>query len=206
MNEKVIILHGLGRSMNSMRKLSRAVDAAGFDIQLIDYPSTKSTIESLVSLIYETLPSEPTILHFVGHSLGGILAKKVAKLLPEERRGRIVQIGSPNFGSEIAERAAVFGALIGPALAQLAPNGGEDDTMLDIGAIAGTAAIQAYGLITGIEGENDGKVSVLSAWGIAPENKRVAFSVSHSTMMNDQQVIESTINFLKTGTFNVKIT
>ncbi len=168
---------------------------------MVDYPSTRTTIESLVYLTYEKLPRAPERLHFVGHSLGGILAKKIAKRLPPERRGRIVQLGSPNFGSEIAARAEIFGALLGPALAQLAPHNGEDDSMLEIGAIAGTAAIPAYKLITGIEGENDGKVSVLSAWGNAPENRRIAFPVSHSTMMNDPRVIEVTINFLKTGHF-----
>lgn len=201
MSEKVIILHGLGRTMNSMRRLARAVEDAGFDILVVDYPSTKTTIESLVYLIYEQLPPAPTKLHFVGHSLGGILAKRILKRLPVERRGRLVQIGSPNFGSEIAERAAVFGAIIGPALAQLTPNSGEDDAGLEIGAIAGTAAVPAYKLITGIEGENDGKVSVESAWGNAPANRRIAFPVSHSTMMNDPRIIEVTINFLKTGHF-----
>ena len=204
MDEKVIILHGLGRTLYSMRRLARAVENAGLDILLVDYPSTKTTIESLVYLVYEKLPPAPVRLHFVGHSLGGILAKRIAKRLPEERRGRIVQLGSPNFGSTIAERAAVFGSLIGPALAQLTPNAGEDDSGLEIGAIAGTAAIPAYKLITGIEGENDGKVSVRSAWGNAPENHRIAFPVSHSTMMNDPRVIEVTINFLKTGNFYPK--
>ena len=204
MSETVIILHGLGRKINSMRKLGRAVEAAGFDILMLDYPSTKTTIESLVDLIFEQLPPAPKKLHFVGHSLGGILAKRLAKRLPQERRGRIVQLGSPNFGSEIAERAAIFGAIIGPALAELTPNSGEDDSMLDIGAIAGTAAIPAYGLLTGIEGQNDGKVAVSSAWGTAPEDKRIAFPVSHSTMMNAPQVIDATVNFLKTGVLKSK--
>ncbi len=201
MSEKVIILHGLGRSMHSMRRIARAVEEAGLDILMIDYPSTRTTIESLVYMIYEKLPPAPVRLHFVGHSLGGILAKKIAKRLPPERRGRIVQIGSPNFGSEIAARAEIFGALLGPALSQLTPHGGEDDSMLDMAAIAGTAAIPAYKLITGIEGENDGKVSVRSAWGNTPDNRHIAFPVSHSTMMNDPRVIEVTINYLKYGQF-----
>lgn len=199
--EKVIILHGLGRTKRSMRKMARALDAAGFETLSIGYPSTEKTIESLVYLIYEQLPAEPVKLHFVGHSLGGVLAKRVAKRLTPERRGRIVQLGSPNFGSVIAERTAVFGRIMGPALAQLAPNSGEDDVGLEIGAIAGTAAIPAYGLLTGIEGENDGKVSVESAWGNAPENNRIAFPVTHSLMMLNDEVIAVTINFLKTGRF-----
>ncbi len=199
--EKVILLHGLGRTERSMRKMARALETAGFEAIILDYPSTEKTIEALVDQIYEQLPAGPNKLHFVGHSLGGVLAKRVVKRLPPERRGRIVQLGSPNFGSVIAERTAVFGPIMGPALAQLTPNSGEDDSGLEIGAIAGTAAIPAYGLITGIAGENDGKVSVASAWGNAPEDNRIAFQVTHSMMMLNDEVIAASVNFLKTGQF-----
>ncbi|MEE9452873.1 MAG: thioesterase domain-containing protein [Paracoccaceae bacterium] len=200
--EHVIILHGLGRSTASMERLADRVGTAGFQTHLVDYPSSKGTIENLVEQVFPSLPSVPQKLHFVGHSLGGILAKKLALKLPDTRRGRIVQIGTPNFGSKIAERAAIFGALMGPALSELTPNSGIDDSGLDIGAIAGTAAISAYGLITGIKGDNDGKVSVISAWGNAPADKRIAFPVAHSIMMQDARVIAATTRFLKTGGFS----
>ena len=196
----VIILHGLSRSMASMRRLAKYVGEGGFNPVLIDYPSGETTIERLADGIFSELPPADK-LHFVGHSLGGVLSVRVAKMLPEARRGRIVQLGAPNFGSEIAQRASIFGKLIGPALAELVPHSGEDTVGLDIGAIAGTAAIPAYGLITGIEGENDGKVSVASAWGNAPEGKRISFRVAHSIMMQDRRVIDATVTFLKTGSF-----
>lgn len=198
--ETVIILHGLSRTVASMRRLSKHVEEGGFNPVLVDYPSGKTTIELLAAVIFAQLPDEGK-LHFVGHSLGGVLSVRVAKMLPAPRRGRIVQLGAPNFGSEMAERASIFGKLIGPALAELVPHSGEDTIGLDIGAIAGTAAIPAYGFITGIEGENDGKVSVASAWGNAPEDKRVSFPVAHSIMMQDRRVIDATVRFLKTGQF-----
>ncbi len=198
--ETVILLHGLSRSMASMRRLEKRVEEGGFKPVLIDYPSGKTTVERLAEGIFSALPIKGK-LHFVGHSLGGILSVRVTKMLPVERRGRIVQLGAPNFGSEIAARASVFGKLIGPALGELVPHSGEDTIGLDIGAIAGTAAISAYGFITGIEGENDGKVCVISAWGNAPAGKRIALPVAHSIMMQDRRVIAATVKFLKTGTF-----
>jgi len=198
--ETVILLHGLSRSMASMRRLAKYVGEGGFNPVLVDYPSGKTTIELLAEGIFAELPKEGK-LHFVGHSLGGVLSVRVTKMLPKSRRGRIVQLGAPNFGSEIAQRVSIFGKLIGPALAELVPHSGEDTVGLDIGAIAGTAAIPAYGLITGIEGVNDGKVCVISAWGNAAERKRITLPVAHSIMMQDRRVIDAAVMFLRTGTF-----
>ncbi|MCF6273233.1 MAG: alpha/beta hydrolase [Rhodobacteraceae bacterium] len=197
----VIILHGLGRRSASMRKLARALEGAGYHTEVLDYPSTELSIKELVSLLEPLLPKDKK-LHFVGHSLGGILSKKLAERLEKPQRGRVVQMGAPNFGSEIAARAAVFTPLMGPALAELAPHEGDAKNELDLGAIGGTAALPAYGVITGIEGENDGKVSLKSAWGHAPEDKRLALPVTHILMMQDRRVIAATIKFLQTGSFS----
>ncbi len=199
--KKVLLLHGLGRSKTSMRVLAWRLERVGFEPILLDYPSKSAPIEKLVDHVELSVPDGDDELYFVGHSLGGILAKRLAKRLPAERRGRIVQLGAPNFGSEIAERANTFGEPLGPALVELEPNSGEDDEGLCIGAIAGTAALPAYGIITGIHGDNDGKVSVDSAWGHAPIKRRIAFPVSHSLMTVDKRVIKATIDFLKNGVF-----
>lgn len=202
--EPVVVLHGLGRTAASMRKLARRLEELDFDAVVIDYPSRKATIGALVQAIWPHVPQGERV-HFVGHSLGGILAKDLMRRVPPKWQGRIVQLGAPNLGSEIAERAALFGQIIapimGPALGELLPHVAADDSDLDIGAIAGTAALEAYGVITGIPGENDGKVSVLSAWGSAPEGKRLKLPVTHSMMMLDEGVIEATIRFLKEGRF-----
>ena len=198
--ETVVILHGLGRRGASMRKLAAAIEAAGYDDIVLDYPSTSQAIEELVAGLREKLPAQGR-LHFVGHSLGGILSKRLAKRIEPERRGRVVQIGAPNFGSELAARATVLSPIMGPALGELLPHEGEDDSGLDIGAIGGTAAPSAYGLLTGIEGENDGKVSLVSAFGHAPKDKCLALPVAHSLMMQDKRVIKSVIAFLQTGQF-----
>ncbi len=198
--ETVIILHGLGRSGASMRKLAAAIEAAGFRSVVLDYPSTSHAIDTLTEVLCAKLPQTGR-LHFVGHSLGGILSKRLAKRMPPERRGRVVQIGAPNFGSELAARAGVFAKVMGPALAELHPHEGEDDSEVEIGAIGGTAALAAYSLITGIDGENDGKVSLRSAFGHAPEGKKLALPVAHSLMMQDKRVIKAVVEFLQNGRF-----
>ncbi len=200
MEDTVIILHGLGRRGASMRKLAAAIEAAGFQGLVLDYPSTSHAVGALVEALFEQLPPEGH-LHFVGHSLGGILSKKLARRVPPARRGRVVQIGAPNFGSALAARAGMLSKVMGPALSELHPHEGEDDSGLDIGAIGGTAAPAAYSLLTGIEGENDGKVSLRSAFGHAPAEKCLALPVAHSLMMQDKRVIAAVVAFLQTGRF-----
>ncbi len=200
---KVLLLHGLGRSSVSMRFMYLRLKTARFDAELMDYPSRAASISELTDILWEQLPDEE-VLNFVGHSLGGILAKNLMRRLPNDRRGRIVQLGAPNFGSEFADRAEILGPLMGPALAELTPKDAAHDEDLEIGAIAGTAALPALTLLTGIEGENDGKVSVESAWGHAPESNRVKLNSAHSTMMLSGEVIAATIEFLLTGGFDEK--
>jgi pimeloyl-ACP methyl ester carboxylesterase len=183
-----------------MGKLAAAIKGAGYQTLVLDYPSTSYEMDVLVAHLCARLPAEGR-LHFVGHSLGGILSKRLAKRMAEDRRGRVVQLGAPNFGSELAARAFLFKPIMGPALGELHPHEGEDDRGLDMGAIGGTAALAAYSLITGIDGENDGKVSLKSAFGDAPEGKRLALPVSHSLMMQDKRVIEAVVMFLQTGRF-----
>ncbi|MFQ5622143.1 MAG: esterase/lipase family protein [Paracoccaceae bacterium] len=198
--ETVILLHGLGRSSTSMRYMALRLQWAGFDTVTLDYPSREAGIAELVDGLFRRLPKAGR-LHMVGHSLGGVLAKHLMLRLPPQRRGRIVQLGAPNFGSEIAETVDFLAPVMGPALEDLRPNGGIDDSGLDIGAIAGTAAPEALGRLTGIEGENDGKVSVKSAWGNAPEGKRIKLPVAHSVMMLNRDVIAATVKFLREGRF-----
>ena len=91
--EPVVILHGLGRTSSSMRKLGRRVEEAGFDAVMINYPSRKATISGLVQAIWPHVPLDERV-HFVGHSLGGILAKDLMRRVPDKFRGRIVQLGA----------------------------------------------------------------------------------------------------------------
>ena len=198
--DRIILLHGLGRSKASMRQLSRRLEAEGFDTLALGYPSRQKTIGALVEGLTPQLPPEG-VLGFVGHSLGGVLAKHLMRGLAEARRGRIGQLGAPNAGSALAERVRVLEPILGPSMAELEPGAMPDDSDLEIGAIAGTAAWRAYSASTGIAGENDGKVSVASAWGSASAGRRIKLPVAHSTMMHNEQVMAAVVVFLKTGSF-----
>lgn len=183
-----------------MRALDKRLQDEGYQTLRIGYPSTHAPIATLVEGLKPQLPKQGSV-HFVGHSLGGILAKHLMAQLPEARQGRIVQLSSPNCGSALAKRMQPFAFILGPSLTELTPQDCKDDK-LNIGAIAGTAAPAFFGFLTGISDENDGKVSVISAWGNAAEGQRIKLPVSHSTMMFNAEVIDATVQFLQHGAFS----
>ncbi|MEM8787224.1 MAG: hypothetical protein AAGE76_03095 [Pseudomonadota bacterium] len=196
----VVLLHGLGRGPAAMRPLERRLRAAGFGTSNLGYPSRSGDTDALIARLAPQMPVAGQV-DFVGHSLGGVLAKHLARRLPAKRRGRIVQIGAPNAGSELAARMAPLAPVLGPVLEELEPKPAPDDSDLEIGAIAGTAAWPIYGVLTGIEGANDGKVSLESAWGDLPPDRRIRFPVAHSLMMFDDRVLRATVRFLVAGRF-----
>src|SRR5262245_2884638 len=121
-----VLLHGIGRSPWWMRKLERALQGTGFATLNLRYPSRKKPLELLAADIHGAVTQfAETIdgpVHFVGHSMGGLLARVyVAKFRPP-KLGRVVMLGTPNGGSEVADllhHLALYRTWYGPAGQQL---------------------------------------------------------------------------------------
>src|SRR5262245_54397713 len=119
----VVLLHGLGRGPGSMRKLENRLGEAGYFTWNEGYPSRSAPIEALAeryvgAAITDCRAHGATRIHFVTHSLGGILVRQYlhAHTVPEV--GRIVMLSPPNGGSEIAEHLrgyALYRWFMGPA-------------------------------------------------------------------------------------------
>jgi triacylglycerol esterase/lipase EstA (alpha/beta hydrolase family) len=78
--ECVILLHGLGRNHYVMDKMASRLEALGYTVWNEGYPSTEKPIQALVAdhLRPAILWAESTgakKIHFVTHSLGGILVR-----------------------------------------------------------------------------------------------------------------------------------
>jgi len=209
----VVLLHGLMRSSTSMNTMQRELEAEGFLTANIDYPSRDHTVEELAGpTIEEGLATcrayESTErIHFVGHSLGGILVRQYLSENDIPELGRVVMLGPPNQGSSAVdemEDVPGFDWLNGPAGRQLGK--GEDSVPLalgpadfELGVIAGNRTIDP---ITSqvLENPDDGRVSVEDTKldGMADF---VVVEHSHAFMMRMQRPIELTIEFLQTGSF-----
>ena len=208
--ERVVLLHGMGRTPRSMDRMARGLREAGFEVQNLGYASTTRGIEDLAR---ETLDpvfaaAGPTgRVHFVTHSLGGILVRVYAAARHPPALGRVVMLAPPNEGSELADALAsnpLYRAATGPAGQQLGTGSNSVPLKLgpvdfELGVIAGNRTLNPVfsHIVPGID---DGKVSVDRARVEGMKDFLVVPS-SHTWIMNDDTVIARTAQFLREGRF-----
>jgi len=210
----VILLHGLGRSNSSMDNMAAALSRENYLVINQDYPSREQTIETLAldnipKALSQCRQGNSRHIHFVTHSMGGILLRYYLSVRKITGLGHSVMLSPPNHGSEIVDLLrdnVLFQWLNGPAGQQLGT--ARDSLPLRLGG-----ADYSVGVITGnrpafydgyfaavIPGSDDGKVSVESAklQGMADF---LIVPIDHTFIMNDAEVIRQTIHFLKFGRF-----
>lgn len=209
--EQVVVLHGLGRSESAMLILENALAGAGFEVHNIGYPSNDETPDALVTRISAAIEAccadNGRTLHLVGHSLGGLLIRAyLAKSLPANL-GRVVLLGTPNKGSELADvedgLAGTMLELAGPT-AQMLGTGPESfpaslpPPSYPVGVVAGTR--DAVVTNEWLPLPNDSMVSLASAKLDGMTDFR-EFNVTHWGLRNDPEVARATIHFLNEGRF-----
>ena len=209
--DSVILLHGLARSDRSMRKLELELSKKGYSVHNVSYASTRKTIERLaeeaIGPALKLCPAEHK-LHFVTHSLGGILVRQYLSHHEIENLGRVVMLGPPNKGSEVVDKLRDFPGfhfINGDAGLELGTGESSVPNRLgaanfDLGIIAGTRSINLI-LSRMIAGVDDGKVSVESTK-LEGMHDHLEMEVTHPFMMRNSKVIEQVIHYLETGRFS----
>lgn len=211
--EGVVLLHGLARTAYSMKKLEARLTQEGYTVVNIGYPSRKHAIESLATIavgkgIHRCREFGCTSIHFVTHSLGGILVRLYLKKHPLDALGRVVMLGPPNRGSEIVDKLRnnpAFRLLNGPAGSQLGTKITDVPESLgpvdfELGVIAGTRHANPL-LSVYLPKPHDGKVSVASTR-VEGMTDFIVLPTTHSFMMNNEAVIGQTVRFLRHGRFD----
>ena len=211
--ECVILLHGLARTSASMNSMAEALDEAGFSSVNIDYPSREHPIEVLApmaigkGLVLCDAAGASDRVHFVTHSLGGILVRQYLSDNEIPNLGRVVMLGPPNQGSDAVDKLGdVPGVhwVSGPAGRQLG-KGAESVPLrlgpadFELGIIAGNRSIDPITSAV-LDNPDDGKVSVEDTK-LEGMDDFVVVGNSHAFMMRMRKPVELTIRFLKTGSF-----
>ncbi len=212
--ECVVLLHGLARTSSSMARMTEELEEAGYATANVDYPSREHEIAELADIaVNEGLEACRSMegierIHFVTHSLGGILVRQYLSGAEIEELGRVVMLGPPNQGSAaVDELGGVpgFDWLNGPAGRQLGK--GEESVPLslgpaefELGVIAGNRTIDPITSAV-LENPDDGRVSVEDTK-LDGMDDFVVVDHSHAFMMRMREPIELTKHFLENGRFD----
>jgi len=208
----VVLLHGLGRGPWSMKRIEWALRREGYQVLNVGYASRQQDIATLAEKtlgpVFDRFPPGRS-LHFVTHSMGGILLRQFLHDHPDvPRPKRVVMLGPPNHGSEIVDRLrhwASYAKLNGPAGLQLGtelsslPNQLSAADDCEVGVIAGSVSLNPLFSLW-LRWPSDGKVSVASTH-LEGMTDHIVLRTSHTWMMWRRSVIDQVKTFLRTGRF-----
>jgi len=207
--ETIVLLHGIWMKPVVMQGLAVRLRKAGYITRCFSYPSLIKTPKQNAQLLHQYIQSVPgDTVHFVAHSLGGIVLMHYFHLYKDQRPGRVLLLGSPIGGSE---RARQFGQLpfLQAALGKSTEQGllGDVPTWAgdrDLGMIAGSRSMGVGNLLGRSADVNDGAV-FLSETQIPELSDHVTLPVSHAGMLVSAKVALQVIHFIKNGYFALSL-
>lgn len=208
----VVLLHGIGMQGYVMKRIQHALTTDGYRVVNVSYPSRELPFEQLAG---EYLPAQlqehgvarAPHLHFITHSMGSLIVRKLIHDARPANLGRVVMIGPPNHGSTAADEADEFALLrkyMGENLGRLGT--GENSIAgtlgpadFDLGIIAGnTTSVTIFGRV--LSGQNDGAVTVESAR-LEGMHDFIVVPYSHTAMLWRDEVVQQALTYLREGKF-----
>ncbi|GAA5119970.1 alpha/beta hydrolase [Luteolibacter yonseiensis] len=203
----VVLLHGLWRGWRAMQPLARALENDGFSTLNIPYPSARLPIHHLVTHVRHQIEDKvgDGPVHFITHSLGGILLRSLLAGEVRWKTGRAIMLAPPNAGSEIVDwskKHPLLHIALGPAGRELASDGVPQNlpalpSEVRAAVIMGNrCSIPIFKKLLG--DENDGIVSAAKG----RIDGLCGFSVinaDHTFIQTHPEAIRLSLEFLKTG-------
>ena len=202
----VVTVHGLWMRGAAMGVLRRRLEPRGFTVHEFTYSSITGSLSDGVAALgafVERVPGET--VHFVGHSLGGLLICALLERSQPTRVGRVVCLGTPFKGSKTAARVTRWPGgrhVVGKCLIDAHARGGFDAWRagVEAGCVAGRLPFGVGRLLGAFAEPNDGTVAVEETM-IAGLADHIVLPVSHVALLWSAQVAAQVAHFLERGRF-----
>jgi pimeloyl-ACP methyl ester carboxylesterase len=205
MLETVVLIHGLFLRGEVMAPMAARLRHAGFATRVFTYPTlAQSPGENARALKRLTDDIDAPAVHFVGHSLGGLVLRHFFARNAPERPGRVVTLGTPHRYSQAARVLARFEfarqllnkSLEHGLLGDVPPWDGRHE----LGSIAGTMSVGLGRLIGGLHGPSDGTVAV-DETRLEHQRDHICLPLTHMALIFAPAASAQTVHFLRHGRF-----
>jgi pimeloyl-ACP methyl ester carboxylesterase len=203
----VVFIHGLWLTGVESTLLRRRLAAElACTTHAFHYPSVTASMPDILARLDEFIaPLQADTLHFVGHSLGGIVVLRYLESHLGLPTGRAVLLGSPVGGSRAAQGLArwpIGATMLGRNIEAevLNPQLRGWDGRRELGVIAGDLSLGLGRLMSDLGGPNDGTVSVAETE-LPGATDRIVLPISHSGMLLSAAVAHQVAHFLSNGRF-----
>ena len=201
----IVFVHGAVVNGLEMGLLRRRMAGLGYRVRQFHYRSMDRGLEDNARRLREFIGrTEGDTLHVVGHSMGGVLARRVFEGNPDPRPGRLIAIGSPFLdcwtGRRISRRLHRFliGKTVHDHLAQ--PPDPVWRGKRDVGIVAGTYPFGVGALFPDLPRPNDGVV-LWEETQLGGAADHVTFRINHFGMLVSHRCYIQIARFLAEGTF-----
>lgn len=210
----VVLLHGFAGWPGLMWPLARSLSREGYRPFLPFYPSWRWPLDRIVghlaSRVERFTEEVGGPVHFVGHSMGGLVARALIQRQRPATLSRVVMLGTPNAGSEIADmltRYRVSRFILGQAEAALITR--RDRRLIEmlgsvdypVGVIAGSRPFLHTPVSSSLPRPHDGKVSV-AATHVEGETAHIVLPLSHAVLPYHPRAQAQVRAFLSSGEFD----
>ncbi len=203
--DQVIVLPGLLLPGAALAPFARRLSRAGFECRIAAYRSWREPPEAAFARldlkVQAVTAAGGSSVHWVGHSLGGLIVLHYLAARPALPPGRVVLLGSPLAGSALAARLGRnrTGRLAVGAARSWLEQGAAPPPRRQVGMIAGTRAL-GFGRLMGGSPAGDGTVALAETHHPALTG-RIELPVTHSGMLLSSTVVRAAAVFLARGTF-----
>jgi pimeloyl-ACP methyl ester carboxylesterase len=208
--QHVIYVHGLwmpgGESLLLAHRLLREF---GLQVHAFPYSAATLGVAEITARLQSFVRSlDVPAVHFVGHSLGGLIIYRFFEHYPEQPPGRVVFLGAPCLESRAAVQAArlrFVSTLMGPSVADelLRPRDRRWSVGRPLGIIAGSQSLGLGQFLAGFQEECDGTVAV-SETRLPGATDHIVLPVSHMGMLVSPRVARETGLFFRDARFSLR--